>query len=353
MIAIDGAMGEGGGQVLRSALSLSLLTQQPFTMSRIRASRSKPGLRPQHLAAVQAAAQISGARVEGDRQGSQELNFIPGPVRPGAYHFDIGTAGATSLVLQTLVLPLAMARGASTLTISGGTHVPWSPCFHYLEWHWRWYLQRMDIPIELTLVGAGFYPQGGGEVQARIPGHAEPRGLVLLQRGALQRVQGLSAIANLPLDIAERQRDQAMKRLRWLTPQAEVEVALETLTAIESKGTLLLLLAEFEHSQACFFALGARGKPAERVADEAVDALAKFLHGAGAIDPWLSDQLLLPLAMAKASSQLHTSEVTLHLLTNAAVIRLFLPVAIKVDGEVGQPGRVWLGPASDAGAQTV
>jgi len=343
-------MGEGGGQVLRTALSLSLLTQQSFTMNRIRANRAKPGLRPQHLAAVQAAAQISGATVEGDRQGSQALSFAPGPVRVGNYHFDIGTAGATPLVLQTLVLPLAMAPGDSLLTISGGTHVPWSPCFHYLDWHWRWYLQRMGIPVELTLVGAGFYPQGGGEVRACIPGHARPQGLTLNQRGALRRVRGLSAIANLPLAIAERQRDQALKRLRWLTPQAEVTVEIDSLVAPHSRGTLLLLQAEFEHSQACFFALGARGKPAEQVADEAVDALAKFLHTQGAIDPWLCDQLLLPLAIAKTPSQLHTSEVTLHLLTNAAVIRRFLPVAITVDGEVGQPGRVWLG--SDAGAQT-
>ncbi len=145
-IEVDGAMGEGGGQVLRSALSLSLLTGQCFRLSRIRSNRDRPGLRPQHLAAVRAAARVASAEVRGDRVGSEEIAFAPGPVRPGDYFFDIGTAGATSLVLQTLLLPLARAPGTSSITIRGGTHVPWSPCFHYLDWQWRPFLNQSVSP---------------------------------------------------------------------------------------------------------------------------------------------------------------------------------------------------------------
>ncbi|MDJ0955888.1 MAG: RNA 3'-terminal phosphate cyclase [Arenicellales bacterium] len=341
MIVIDGAIGEGGGQILRSALSLSLLTGQAFDISNVRARRPNPGLRPQHLSAVQAAAQISRASVDGDRKGSTRITFTPGPVRPGVYHFDIGTAGATSLVLQTLLLPLAVVHGTSHLTIAGGTHVPWSPCFHYLDWHWGRILSRMGINFDLSLARAGFFPRGGGEVHATIPGGTTPTGLDLSNRGYLQRVRGLSVVANLPLDIAERQRTQSLKRLSNLITSVETDVTIESLPA-QSRGTMLLLLAEFEHSQACFFALGARGKPAERVADEAVQSLAKFLETNGAIDPWLADQLLLPLALAKQSSVLRTSEVTQHLLTNLEVIRHFLSVEIVVDGTLGEPASIRL-----------
>jgi RNA 3'-terminal phosphate cyclase (ATP) len=343
MIAIDGSLGEGGGQVLRSALSLSLLTGQAFTMSNIRVARTRPGLCAQHLSAVQAAAHISRARVEGDRQGSLQIRFSPGPVMPGNYHFDIGTAGSSALVLQTLLLPLALAPGASRLSITGGTHVPWSPCFHYLDWHWRRLLSKMGFRFDLTLARAGFYPKGGGELQAKIPGNSLVQGIDLSERGKLLRVRGLSAVANLPLDIAERQRSQSLRRLQQLVTEADVDVAIESFAAY-SKGTVLLLLAEFEHSQACYFALGARGKPAERVADEAVDGLARFMKTDGAVDVWLADQILLPMAMASTPSVLRTCEVTQHLLTNAEVIRHFLSVHISVDAPQGQVGLIRLKP---------
>jgi RNA 3'-terminal phosphate cyclase (ATP) len=343
VIEINGSMGEGGGQVLRSALTLSLLTGQAFHMTHVRESRPRPGLFPQHLAAVQAAAQISGAEVSGARIGSHELCFTPRPLRPGRYHFDIGTAGATTLVLQTLLLPLAVADAASTLSIAGGTHVPWSPCFHYLDWHWRPLLARIGIAFQLELTMAGFYPQGGGELRAEIPGAARPLGLELLERGSLRRLRGLSAVANLPLQIAERQRGQALRRLGRRMPKADVRIDVEPLPA-RSPGTLLLLLAEFEHSQACFFGLGARGKRAERVADEAVDELFAFLDSDGAVDRWMADQLLLPLALAAQGSVLRTAEVSSHLLTNAAVIGAFLPLRITVQGNTGEAGVVRIQP---------
>ena len=343
MIEIDGSMGEGGGQVLRSALSLSLLTGKAIRLRNIRANREKPGLRPQHLLAVQAAGQISKARIEGDRVGSQRITFASGPVIPGEYHFDIGTAGATALVLQTLLLPLAMGQGPSRLSITGGTHVPWSPCFHYLDWHWRKLLRQMSILFALEMPMAGFYPPGGGELIAVIPGNAKPTAIQLTSRGSLRRIRGMSAVANLPMSIAERQQAQAMKRLALLVPKTEVDIQLESLPA-HSKGTLLLLLAEFEQSQACFFALGAIHKRAEQVANEAIGHLARFLNSDGAIDPWLTDQLLLPLAIAEEASVIRTSNVTTHLLTNAEVIRHFLPVKIMVDGALGEAAMVNVNP---------
>ena len=331
--------------MLRSALSLSLLTAQSFRVSRIRANRNRAGLRPQHLAAVRAAARVSGAMVRGDRVGSEEIEFAPDLVRPGDYFFDIGTAGATSLVLQTLLLPLALAPGTSSVTIRGGTHVPWSPCFHYLDWQWRPLLARIGVPFDLTMTMAGFYPQGGGELQAQIPGGIRPTPLRLTERGPVRSIRGHSAVANLPREIAERQRRQASRRLRNLLPDMEPEVVVEELPAA-SRGTVLLLLVECEPGRACCFALGARGKRAEHVADEAVDALTAFLGPDGAVDPWLADQLLLPLALADGPSELRTSEVTAHLLTNAEVIRLFLPVEIGVDGALGGPATVQVRPVS-------
>ncbi|OOG26410.1 RNA 3'-terminal-phosphate cyclase [Thioalkalivibrio denitrificans] len=336
-VHIDGTMGEGGGQVLRSSLTLALLTGRPVRLTRIRARRDRPGLGFQHRMAVHAAARISRARVDGDRVGSQDLEFVPGPVVPGDYHFDIGTAGNTSLVLQTVLLPLALAPGASTVGVTGGTHVPLSPCFHYLDWHWRTMLSRLGLGFDLRMTMAGFYPQGGGEIHAAIRGDARIDALDLRDRGRLLEVHGLSAVANLPEEIAQRQRGRALRGLAAI--DCPVHIAIESLPA-RSQGTVLVLLARFEHSQACFFALGARGKRAERVADEAVEELLAFLATDGAVDRWLADQLLLPLACAGGPSVFRTGEVTLHLLTHAEVIRRFLPVTIRIDGEPGAPGTV-------------
>jgi RNA 3'-terminal phosphate cyclase (ATP) len=344
-IRVDGTMGEGGGQVLRSALTLSLLTGRPLRLTRIRARRDPPGLAPQHRMAVQAAARVAGAVVKGDDIGSRVLEFVPGNVTPGGYEFDIGTAGSTSLVLQTVLLPLALAPGPSNVRLRGGTHVPWSPCFHFLDWHWRVMLGRLGLHFLLCMIQAGFYPPGGGVVQATIPGGARIGGLELRHRGRLLSIRGLSAAACLPMEIAERQRSQALQRLQGL--DCPVDIAVEQLPA-PSPGTVLALLAQFEHGQACFSALGARGKRAERVADEAADELLRFLARDGAVDRWLADQLLLPLAVARTPSEFTTSAVTGHLLTNADVIRAFLPASIEIDGAAGEPGTVRVTPASGA-----
>jgi RNA 3'-terminal phosphate cyclase (ATP) len=358
MIHIDGSLGEGGGQVLRSSLTLSALTGQPVHVTAIRARRPKAGLQPQHLAAVRAAAAISGAEVEGATLGSSELIFAPGPIRAGEYRFDIGTAGSTSLVLQTILLPLSVGadlRGlgdpsagsgqaleglTSQVTLIGGTHVPWSPCFHYLDLQWLPYLRRAGLDAEIELLLAGFYPQGNGQVRARIrPAAISP--LNMPERGALKGIRGISAVANLDMAIAERQRNQALQRLKGR--HSKIDIELLDLPA-RTKGTFLLLLAEFKHSSACYVGLGALGKRAEQVADEACLWLEKFLAGTGAIDEHLADQLLLPLAFASGESKFRTAQVTPHLLTNAEVIRAFGAAEIEIERDAGKEGRVRVAP---------
>lgn len=337
MIQIDGAAGEGGGQVLRTALALSLLTGQPFEIHNIRGRRQRPGLMAQHLKCVEAAMLVGHAQAKGDKIGSMHLLFQPGAVTAGEFHIDIGTAGATSLVLQTVYLPLAQQPQPSMLTITGGTHVEWSPTFHFLSLHWAKFMADLGLPIRLHLERAGFYPQGDGVMRAEIRPAGKLQSLHLIQRGRLKGISGISAVANLDLTIAERQRAQALKRLE--------RSGLDALIAIEKmpsrfKGTMLLLLAEFEHSQACFTALGAIGKRAEKVADEAVDELLTFLQSTACVDRYLADQLMLPLSLIPGVATYSTSIVTNHQLTNAEVVKQFLNVDIQIEGEIGAPGLV-------------
>jgi RNA 3'-terminal phosphate cyclase (ATP) len=342
MITIDGSIGEGGGQVLRSALTLAVMTGQAMQIDQIRAGRSKPGLRAQHLKAVRAAAKVSQAWVEGDEMGSTSLVFKPGEIRRGNYRFDIGTAGSTSLVLQTVFLPLSMSGGASTVTIQGGTHVPWSPCFHYLSLNWLPVLRQIGFQAEMEMSAAGFYPQGGGNIQAKIHPVSQIKPLTLTVRGQLKQISGISAVANLDRHIAERQRNRVVHRLGSRYPLNDLRI--QKLPA-RFKGTFLLLLAEFEDTRACYCALGAKGKRAETVADETIDALEVFMETEAAVDQYLADQLLLPWAFASGPSTLHTCEVTQHLVTNAVVIRAFTPVRIEIDGLLGEPGIVRVIPS--------
>src|SRR5262245_18665905 len=168
MLDLDGSLGEGGGQILRTSLALALLTGKAFRLRNVRARRPKPGLQPQHLMSVRAAAQIGQAQVQGDRPGSMDLVFEPGAVVPGKYHFTIGTAGATALVLHTVYVPLALAGAASALTIEGGTHVKAAPCFHFLATTWRAYLALFGVDVRVTMRRAGFYPRGGGLLEVHI-----------------------------------------------------------------------------------------------------------------------------------------------------------------------------------------
>lgn len=337
MIEIDGSLGEGGGQILRTALALALITGKAIKIDKIRAQRAKPGLMPQHLKAVEAAAAVGNARVEGAHLQSSYLVFEPQEIHPGKFHFDVGTAGSTPLILQTIFLPLSFAQTASSVTLIGGTHVPWSPCFHYLDLHWLNYMKQIGFTAELKLELAGFYPHGGGRMQANIQPAKVLTPVKLTERGVLKSIRGISAVANLNQSVAERQKLQVLKRLRDLCKDIDIEIVqMPSLF----RSTMLLLIATFESSTCCFFGLGELGKRAERVADEAVDQLQKFLASDGVVDHYLADQLLLPLALAPGISEVKTDKLTQHLVTNANVIRMFLPVDIQFRGELEHSGTV-------------
>jgi RNA 3'-terminal phosphate cyclase (ATP) len=348
---IDGSIGEGGGQVLRTALTLSALTGQPVEIVHIRAGRPNPGLQPQHLTAVQAAAAICRARVEGAELGSQTLRFWPqSPPVPGMYTFDVaeiagrGSAGAVGLVFQTVFLPLALAPGESQLTLRGGTHVPWAPSVDYLREVFLPTVAWMGLEVEMDLVAWGFYPAGGGEVRVRIRGRSGPLApIALTDRGDVRRVWGRGVVSNLPAHIPQRMVDRA----RNLLARASLKADLQPLVVRGAgPGAGIFLFVQYEYARAGFTAYGRKGLPADQVAQMACQDLLAHHETGAPVDPHLADQLLLPMALAAGTSRLFTSAVTRHLLTNIAVVQAFLPAQITVDGEEGKSGTVTVIPAS-------
>jgi RNA 3'-terminal phosphate cyclase (ATP) len=343
-VRLDGSRGEGGGQILRTALTLALLTGRPFRMSKIRANRDKPGLRPQHKTAVEAAAELGHAQVIGAAVGSRELTFRPAPYEPRDLSIDIGTAGSTGLVLQTLHLPLALrASSPVRVVLGGGTFNPKAPAYSFLESTWRAYLAAFGMPMALTMPAAGFYPRGGGQLEAWVE-PATPRAWVQADRGPLRRLRGIAGVANLRDDIARRMRDRAVQRLEAHGLPVEIEIE-RVQWSSPGQGAALSLTAEYDGTMipATFVGLGERGKPSEAVADEAVDQLLAFeaIPGA-AVDPHSADQILLPLAFAPGRSEFTVSEVTEHLRTNVDTIAAFLDRSITIEEpeDERQPGRV-------------
>jgi RNA 3'-phosphate cyclase len=337
MVELDGSRGEGGGQILRTSLALSLLTGKPFHLRNVRAQRARPGLQPQHLMSMRAAAQVGQAQLTGASRDSTDLVFEPGPVSGGKYHFAIGTAGATSLVLHTLYLPLALrGEGPSEVTVTGGTHVPKSPAFHFLDTTWRGYLELLGLRIKLRMPRPGFYPRGGGVLEAHIQPCPRLYGLQLEQAPQPTRATGFSAVAGLPEDIARRQARRAAKRLE--DHVREVDIHEESWPG--GPGTVLAVILETAPVPTLFFSLGERGKRAERVADEAVDEALAHLKAEPGVDLHSADQLVLPLALASGPSAYPVTVITQHLITNVAVIRHFVPRDIQLDGVEGGPGWV-------------
>jgi RNA 3'-terminal phosphate cyclase (ATP) len=334
-ISLDGSQGEGGGQIVRTALALSAVTGQGFEITRIRAGRSVRGLRPQHLAAIRAATLACGARVGGAFDGSPDLRFEPGPVAAGDFRFEIATAGAVTLVLHTVLLPLATAAQPSRVEVTGGTHVPASPSFHYLDRHWRAVVERLGVTVGLTLSKAGFYPPGGGEVRADVQPWPRPASLSLEKRGALVGIRGTSGASRLTGDVARRQADAA-RELLWERRRLESTWDVVDVPA-SSPGSFLLLEAVFEESRAAFGFLGQRGVRAEVVGDRAARTLLKFLEGEGAVDPHLADQLAVPLALSGGGGRVTTTEVTRHLETVAGVVSQF-GIPARTWGRRGGPG---------------
>ena len=340
-VTIDGSQGEGGGQIVRTSLTLSCITGQPVRMVNVRAGRPKPGLAHQHLTSIRAAQQISSASVTGASLGSKQFTFEPGPVRAGEFSFDVGTAGSTTLVIQTIALPLALATGNSTVSITGGTHNPMAPCYEYLESVWAPLVALTGIHIYLQIKRAGFYPAGGGRIEANIVGigSAEKLQAVTIEdRGEIYSIDGFSAVARLPLSIAERQARQAELRLA-AAGLARHPINCQTIDAA-SPGTVLFLNCRCRGAPAAFFGLGSKGKPAERVADEAVDQAIEHFSRPGALDPHAADQFVLPLALASGQSSFTTTRVTDHLVTHVELLRQFLDRPIQLTGCAGGLGRL-------------
>ncbi len=337
MIELDGSLGEGGGQILRSSLALAVLTGKPFRLFNIRANRPKPGMAAQHFACVKAAAAICGGIYKGASIGSSVLVFEPSDVKSGPYHFQIGTAGATALVLHTVFLPLAL-RGdtASDVTISGGTHVAYAPCFHYLQTTWAAYLRGMGLDVELTMVQPGFYPRGGGEIRAIIRPCRRVNGLTLIDSPTLTTADGFSAIAGLPAGIGKRQAQQLTARLK----RVEIETHIPTEQWANGPSSVIGVVFRQPTVPTSFFALGEKGKSAERVADDVADQAMAFRESGCPVDPHSADQILLPLAFSPDASEYRVSNVTKHLLTNIDVIRQFIDRDISCDCREGSTGVV-------------
>ncbi len=336
ILTINGAHGEGGGQILRTALSLAAILTRPVRFEQIRAGRKNPGLAAQHLTAVQAAAMICDADVTGNTLGSQTLTFTPrsAPV-PGIYEFDVskaregGSAGAASLVLQAILLPLALADGPSDVVIKGGTHVAWSPSFHYLRDVYLPAVARWGIRATVELPAWGWYPAGNGEIKAAIPGQAQlAANDDWLDRGDLQQITGVAVASSLPAHIAQRIRNRAVN----LLTQAGLPTAIEPQRVrSESPGAGIFLTAEYERSRAGFTALGKKGKPSEQVAQEAVDALLAFHQSGAVLDQHLADQLILPGALSPGTETLSVEQISNHTRTHLWVVEQFLGPAVAID----------------------
>lgn len=324
MLTVDGSLGEGGGQVLRSALTLSLLTGRAFRIEEIRAGRDRPGLRRQHLTAVRAAADVGGGRAEGAEIGAGALTFVPGEARPGRYRFSTGGAGSATLVLQTVLPALLAADGPSRLVLEGGTHNPLAPPYEFLAEAWAPVLERAGPRIDLELRRHGFHPRGGGELVADVRPAAELRPVELLERGEVVARRARALVAGLPRHIAEREVSVAHAMLD-LRPDA-----LEVVELPEDRGpgNVLLLTLEAERVTEVVAGFGRKGKPAERVAREASREALAWLEGAAPVGPHLADQLLVPLS--EAGGTFRTSEPTRHARTAARVVEAFRGRSVEI-----------------------
>lgn len=316
MIIIDGAAGEGGGQVLRSSLALALVTGKAFRIENIRGGRQKPGLMRQHVTAIEAACTVGGATCEGLALGAGTITFHPGTVRPGSYRFSIGTAGSTSLVLQTILPPLMMADGPSRLVLDGGTHNPGAPPFEFLARSFLPRLARLGPKVEARLIRHGFYPAGGGRVEVDI--EPAPLSPVEFTRGPLRHVTGTALIAGLPADIAEREiaaasAEPGLPGATW---------HLRPLPADLGPGNIISVEAGFDDGCEIVTGFAERGTSAEAIGRKAAKRLAGFLATGAFAGPHLADQLLLPLALA-GGGRFTTVSPTAHSRTNADVIHRF------------------------------
>ena len=334
VLHIDGSYGEGGGQVIRTALALAAMTGKGIEISNIRAGREKPGLQPQHLTAVQLTADLCGARMDGAAPGSVGLRFEPqAPVCTGAYARNIGTAGALALVLQTALLPLARAGAPSQVRLTGGTHVTHAPSLDYLEAVYCPALRRMGLQAGLQVSRAGFFPRGGGEVLLEVE-PADLRPLDLAERGPLRKLTAIITTAGLPAHVAERGAAAVTEAIGKLGLRRQLTVETRDLPS-NGPGAAVLLAAECAAGHAGFAALGARGLPMEQVAASACRDFATWWRTDAACDEHLADQLVLPAVLAGGESRWTTPAVTEHLRTVIWLVEQFVPVRFSITAQAG------------------
>jgi RNA 3'-terminal phosphate cyclase (ATP) len=321
MIRIDGSTGEGGGQMLRSALSLSVVTGKAFRMENIRAKREKPGLLRQHLTAVLAACEIASAQAEGATLGSKILTFTPGSVQSGSYRFAVGTAGSGTLVFQTILPALMTARGRSEIIIEGGTHNMQAPPLDFLQKAFLPVINRLGPKVEICFEKYGFYPAGGGRFTATIEPCDRLSTIQLVERGEIERRGAVAIVANLPRNIAQRETDTIVKLLNW---DAESTQIVETRNSV-GPGNIVLIELTSGNVTEVFCGFGRIGASAESVASEAADAVRSYLVSGAVAGEHLTDQLLLPFALAGGGA-FTAEKLNLHSRTNMEIIRCFLPV---------------------------
>lgn len=325
MIIIDGSEGEGGGQVLRYACALALLTGEPFTIENIRGGREKPGLMRQHVTAIEAACVIGGAECSGLAVGSNSIGFRPGRVTPGDYHFAVGTAGSTGLVLQTILVPLMTADAPSRLVIEGGTHAMAAPPFDFIARTLLPVINRMGPTVSARLVRHGFFPRGGGRIEVDIA-PAPLRPVECIERGARRGVSVTAIVAGIPFDVAERELRTARKTLPEWPEEAFVT---RQVPAEQGPGNALLVEAEFEHVTEIISGFGKLGLPAERLAQTAAKRMAGYLASDAFAGPYLQDQLLLPMAFARGGA-FTTVKPSEHMRTAAGLIERFTGTRFRV-----------------------
>ncbi len=335
MIIIDGSEGEGGGQIVRNACALSLVTGQPFRITNVRGKREKPGLMRQHVTAIEAALAIGGAHADGISVGSSEITFTPGRVTPGDYHFAVGTAGSTGLVFQTVLMPLLLADAPSRLVLEGGTHNMLAPPFDFIARCFVPVVQRLGAKVELRLIRHGFYPRGGGRIEVDIvPGPLSP--IDCVDRGALQSVSATALVAALSFDIADRE----IKTARKLLPDwPDDAFSVRQLPEEQGPGNALLLEAVFDHTTEIVTGFGKLGVSAESLAKTAAQRMAGFLATDAFAGPYLADQLLLPFALAGGGS-FTTVKLSQHSLTAADIIERFTGRRCVFEVREGESNRV-------------
>jgi len=331
VLMIDGSVGEGGGQILRSSLALSLVTAKSFVIGNIRAKRKKPGLMPQHLSAVTAAAEISQARVEGAEFGSSRLSFCPGTVRAGNYTFDVGSAGSTTLVLQTVLPALLLSEGESNLTMRGGTHNPLAPPFDFLAKSYLPLVNRLGPTVEARLVRPGFYPIGRGEFTVRIQPARQLSRLELIDRGEIRTRRVRILLINLPRHIAERECRTIAQETGW----SEDCFAIEEPMGAYGTGNVVMIYLEAENITEVYTSFGRIGVKAEEVAMEALRAAEEYLAAGVPVGRHLADQIMLPLGigayLGSGGGVFRTMALSAHATTHLEIMRHFLGLDVKIE----------------------